>query len=298
MDWFVTALGGLVVAVALQDIFRTLFSPSDRGGLSRAVSRSVWRASRGLRRRGYVADGVGAFAMLAVVGTWTALIVLGWAMVYGPHLPEQFVLQSGVDPLRRGGPLDAVYLSMVTLTTLGFGDLVPDAGWLRLAVPLQALLGFGLLSAATSWVLQVFPALHRRRALAVRLALLDRSGARAALPAASGATAADLLRGLAADVTHVRVDLATQDATYYFADGEGTTSLPTALPTALDLADDGCASGHPDVRAAGALLHHALDDLAALLDAQFLRRGGTTREVVAAYAADQAPGRGGGRAVR
>lgn len=48
-----------------------------RGGLSRAVSRGVWRASRGLRRRGRVTDGAGALAMLAVVGTWTSLIVLG-----------------------------------------------------------------------------------------------------------------------------------------------------------------------------------------------------------------------------
>jgi hypothetical protein len=223
------------------------------------------------------------------LGVVVVAVVLGWGIVYLPHLPEEFVLQQGVDAAQRGGPLDAVYLSLVTLATLGFGDVVPEAGWLRVAVPVQALVGFGLLSAATSWVLQVYPALHRRRALAVRLVLLRRTAAPSPLVSACGPSAPGLLRSLATHVVHVRVDLTAQEATYYFADGDGDTSLPSALGTALDLADAGCASGAPDVRSAAALLHHALDDLAGLLDARFLHRGGTTRDVFAAYADDQRP---------
>jgi hypothetical protein len=65
--------------------------------------------------------------------------------------------------------LDALYLSTVAMSTLGFGDIVPVDGWLRLVVPVQALVGFLLLTAAVSWVLQVYPAPARRRVLAVRL---------------------------------------------------------------------------------------------------------------------------------
>jgi len=39
-----------------------------------------------------------------VVGTWTVLVVLGWTLVYWPHIPESFVLDTGPDPARGGLP--------------------------------------------------------------------------------------------------------------------------------------------------------------------------------------------------
>ncbi len=292
MGWVITAAGALVVAVVLRDIFRTILSPNERGELTTAVTRTVWHATRRLRRRGRVATSTGPAAMLAVIGTWIVLVVLGWAAVYGPHLPEAFVLQSGIDPARRGGPLDAIYLSLVTLATLGFGDVVPDAGWLRVAVPLQALIGFAMITAATSWVLQIYPALSRRRTLAARLAVLDRAGTVEALPGLDAGTAAGLLDGLAVEVVQVRVDLAAQNASYYFVDVDRRTSLPAVLGTAVELTEGGRAADEPNVRAAAAVLACALEDLADVLDGQFLRSGGTTTEILAAYAADHRYGPG------
>lgn len=40
--------------------------------------------------------------------------------------------------------LDALSVSMVTMSTLGFGDITPAAGWLRIATPLEAFFGFAL----------------------------------------------------------------------------------------------------------------------------------------------------------
>ena len=65
--------------------------------------------------------------MVVVVLAWVVLILLGWALVYWPHQPDGFVFGSSLDPTSRAGLLDAVYLSTVTLATLGFGDIVPAA---------------------------------------------------------------------------------------------------------------------------------------------------------------------------
>ena len=110
---------------------------------------------------------------------------------------------------------------MVTLATLGFGDIVPTTEWLRVAVPLEAMLGFVLLTAAVTWVLQVYPALMRRRALAIRLSLLHRADAARVLAEEDVPMAANLLEDLAGEVVQARVDLTQYAETYYFRDERG-----------------------------------------------------------------------------
>jgi hypothetical protein len=68
---------------------------------------------------------------------------------------------------------DSLYFSLVTLATLGYGDISPLSGWLRMVAPLEALLGLGLLTGCVSWLLSIFPVLSRRRALAYEIHLLE-----------------------------------------------------------------------------------------------------------------------------
>src|SRR3954465_3743867 len=125
---------------------------------------------------------------------------------------------------------------MVTLGTLGFGDIVPTEEWLRIAVPVQALLGFALLTAAVTWVLQIYPALPRRRSLAIRLSLLRRADAVRVLSEEDVPMAANLLEDLAGEVVQARVDLTQYAETYYFRDGEASASLAANIGTAVQLA--------------------------------------------------------------
>ncbi|MGY1731012.1 ion channel [Geodermatophilus sp. SYSU D01045] len=277
--WAVTTAGALLVLLVLRDIVHTLWHPSGRRGLSRRLMQAVWQAGRGARHRSAAGFLGGPMAMVVVVLVWIALLVTGWTLVYWPHLPHGFVYGSGLES-GRSGVLDAVYLSLVTLATLGFGDIVPESPWLRIAVPVQALVGFVLLTAAVTWVLQVYPALSRRRALALRLSLLGR----AALPAAD--VDAGLVREVAVDLAQVRVDVTQHAETHYFRDVDPETALPLQLPVALALAEAAGRSADPQVRAAAALLGLALEDLTGELDRQFLHRGGDVRARVAAYADD------------
>lgn len=289
--WFVTAAGAAVVLATLRDVFHTLWHPSGRSGLGRKVMAAVWRAGRPRRGRRRVSVLAGPLSMVVVVLAWVTLVVLGWTLIYWPHLEGGFFISEGLKATSRGGFPDALYLSMVTVATLGFGDIVPTDEWLRIAVPVQALLGFALLTAAVTWVLQVYPALTRRRVLAIRLSLLRRADAVRVLAGEDVPMAANLLEDIAGELVQVRVDLTQYAETYYFRDGEESASLAATIGTALDLAHAAESSPRADLRFAGELLDLALRDLAQLLDEQFLRVGGPPRAVLAAYAGDHGHGR-------
>jgi voltage-gated potassium channel len=60
-------------------------------------------------------------------------------------------------------PLDALWWGIVTLTTVGYGDVYPVTGEGRIAASVLMLLGIGLFSAITATVTS-FPAVERRAA--------------------------------------------------------------------------------------------------------------------------------------
>src|SRR3954452_19811244 len=284
--WVITGAGAAVVLATLRDIFHTLWHPSGRGGLARKVMAAVWRAGRPRRGHRRIGGLAGPLSMVVVVLAWVMLIVLGWPLIYWPHLAHGFFISEALHHTQRGGLLDALYLSMVTLATLGFGDIVPTEEWLRIAVPVQALLGFVLLTAVVTWVLQVYPALTRRRGLAIRLSLLRRADAVRVLAEEDVPMAANLLEDLAGELVQIRVDLTQYAETYYFRDGEDAASLAATIGTAVQLGSAAERSPRADMRFAGKLLDPALADFARLLDEQFLRVGGPPQAVLAAYVAD------------
>ncbi|MEU5282207.1 potassium channel family protein [Streptomyces asoensis] len=284
MRALVSLVGAALVMITLRDLFHTLWHPTRHGGLSRLVMTALWRTARRLRTPGRVVGLVGPLAMVTVVGMWAFTVVLGWAVVYWPHMPGAFTFSPGSEAAREPALLDSVYLSLVTVATLGLGDIAPGESWLRLVSPLEALVGFVLLTATVSWVLEIYPALTRRRVLAVRLALLrDADPPTRQLDCTAGAM---LLESLATEVARVRVDFTQYAEAYYFHDGEDHSSLAAMVGYATVLAQRGLAARRPEVRLAGALLTGALKDLATVLDQRFLHTGGPSTAVFAAYAAD------------
>lgn len=292
LDWVLTAAGGIVVLLALRDIFHTLWHPTGRGGLSRRVMSTVWRAGRSGRRRqsGGGRSFGGPFGMVLVVVTWAALIVLGGALVHWPHLDDGFSFGSSLQRAERGEFLDALYVSLVTTATLGYGDIVPTAAWLRIVVPVQAFIGFVLLTAAVTWVLQLYPALIRRRTLAVRLASLRVVDTAAMLGSQNGTFAVQVLDGLAASFAQARVDVTQYAAIYYFRDGSQEASLPAMVTLAAELSDATTHAATLDVRLAGRLLDQAIADYLQVIDDRFLHTGGSAPDIRQAYAADHGYG--------
>lgn len=283
MAWIVSLAGLLIVLVALWDVFHTLWHPAGQGRISKGLMNLVWRACRplGLRARRLS----GPAGMGIVIVSWAGLVTVGCALVYWSFLPQGFSYTPGI-PESPAGIIDAFYLSLVTVATLGFGDIVPAHPWLRLTSPLQALMGFAILTAAVSWVLQVYPALTRRRVLSLKLSTLERTDTVEALNFMQPATAVQLLNELVDRISHVHVDLTQYAETYYFQDPDPDTSLPNTISYACELAIQGQTASTAEVRHTGAALRSVIDDLASLLDRQYLHTGEGTQAVLRAYRRD------------
>ncbi|MFF9868158.1 potassium channel family protein [Streptomyces sp. NPDC013953] len=279
--WLVT-LGGFALAMlALRDVFHTLWHPTRHGGLSRGVMTAAWRLSARYGRRRAVGL-AGPLGMVTVVALWAVTIIAAWALMYWPHLPHGFSFATGLAPAEHAGFLDAVYISIVTMATLGLGDIAPTDAWLRILGPMEAVVGFALLTATVTWVLGIYPALARRRATALRISQLRRAGLSGQQWYTPTATTA--LQSLAADLAHVCVDFRQYAESYYFHDGDVSTSLAaniTYLAAVVDHVPDGAGE---EPRLVKEILRVSLDDLAVTLDERFLHTGGTTRHVLDRYA--------------
>ncbi len=285
MQWAITLIGVVLVAVAVRDIFHTLFHPVGHGSIAPQVMRAVWRVLRLFPADRRIATLTGPLGIALVVLTWGFIAVVGWTLIYFAQMPEGFAYGSELNPAARHDLIDAVYLSLVSIATLGFGDVVPTSVSLRLAVPLEALFGFMLVTAAVSWVLEIYPALHRRRVLALQLSTL-RTAREAEPDVGIDGVPVDVLTSLSASVVEARNDFTQYGATYYFRDLEADASLAASLEYATQLAAEARASSQPQIRMAGALMITAVDSLAELLDQEFLKLGGDTAQVVKAYAED------------
>ena len=153
MTWVLTLLGAASIALALRDIYATLWHPTGLGTLSRWVFRIIWAVAARVGPRGRALGSAGPLGMIATVLLWAALIVTGWALIYLPHMPDGFYFSSALQPQSSSDPVAALYLSLVTVATLGYGDITPAYPALRLLIPVQALIGFVMFTAAISWIL-------------------------------------------------------------------------------------------------------------------------------------------------
>lgn len=292
MDIALTLAGVLLIAAGLRDMFHSLLHPQRQGRLSRWVLSGVWKVSRATGHR--LGSAAGPAGMVAVILMWVLLQTIGWAMVYLPHLPSGFSY-SGVDPERQVRLVEAVYVSLTTLSTVGFGDVVATDAWIRLAAPVQALTGFALLTAALTWFTQVYPPLSRRRSLALALHGMRRGGYAETL-AEAGPGALGVLDDLSARIEQSGIDFAQHTESYFFLESDPELALAGQLPYAVELRDSALSSARsgageeapesPDGLAARAeRLSVALDRLADVLAEDFVSGEGP-EEVFAAYAAD------------
>lgn len=81
----------------------------------------------------------GPTIVLSIILSWSALLTLGWALIYWPRLPEKFSFSPGLSPANQDSFVDALYLSLMSLTTVGYGDITPSTDWLRIASTVEAL---------------------------------------------------------------------------------------------------------------------------------------------------------------
>jgi len=274
-----TAVGAALILLMIADVFHTLLYPHGSGPVGRTIMRGFWRLSRKLR--GGASSVAAPLAMAAVIAAWATLAAVGWALLYLPHLPAGFSYSNDIP--RQADFAEALYISLVALSTAGFGEIVAIHPVLRLVMAFQAVAGFGLLTATVSWILQTYPALSRRRALAHRLNLFREAAGTSGIAALEAGHAAGLLEAMAENVASVSIDLLSFHETYYFHEVEQRGSLPATLAYAHQLASEAQSSDNPELRFAGRMLYAALDDLAEVLRGKFGHVGDTSSDVFDHY---------------
>jgi hypothetical protein len=264
------AIAGVVlIGVVLREVFSTLFHPTGQPRLTTAVFRAVWVVTGRLGSKARRLSG--PLSMVLVIAVWATILIVGWALVYLPALPEEFIFASPLDAGRQDDLGTAVYFSWVTQATLGYGDIAPESQLLRILAPLQATIGFGVFTLVVTWVLSVYPALQRLRSTASFAHALQRAHERSPAPS-SGAHLVRQMERLAEALNAARVDFLQYPSTFYFAAPATTLGLAGALPFMLDLADRHHAS--PDAAAAASELSASLELLAATLAEEHLGMAG------------------------
>ena len=290
MAYGFTLIGIVLIGAALLDVFQTLFHPAGRGALSDWTARTVWRAFRAAASRfPGVLTYAGPAAILAIIMSWAGFTLVGFALVYLPHVGSQFVFQAGVNPANHRGFLESVTASIGALITLSEG-IQAKSEWISIIWGCEATIGFGLLTASVSWLLSIYPVLEERRSLAERAALLHNAELQNRIDMIKdcGAEVHDWIMGIAADVASLRNQMAQFPISYYFYMGEPRTALAGALPYLYELSERGVRSERPAVRLAATALGGAVDDYLELLADVFLRiPGDDKKQILRAYSEEQ-----------
>lgn len=291
MTAVLTLLGALMVLLALRDVFDTLLHPHGKGVISERLIRAVWSATRRIVRGDHrVLSLAGPAAFIGVILVWGSLVVFGFAFILWPQLPDHFAFHGGLERESQSGYVDALYLSLVNLASLGYGDIVPTSDLLRLLGPLETLIGLGLLTASISWILLLYRVLSDYRSLSHEISLLIQAEHSSGidLAAIEPSVAAGVLSDLTTRVVAVRDDFVHSPIAYYFHPRDPRHALPVLLPGLLEVVDRCSAADRPPaLRFQAALLGDALEDLLSTIAAEFLRRpGDDPAQALAVYRRD------------
>lgn len=241
-----TLAGGALLLVAAYEVYATVLHARARSGpVAEVLSRGGWWLARRLaarlprEHRHRMLNRVGPLLLPALLAALVGLFVLGFALIYLPWMPDGFNVDEGAQATPRW--LQALYFSGVTLTTLGYGDIVPRADAVRLVALVEATSGFVAIPLAVAYFLTVTGALERRRAAA--LALFHEAGrgpdAAAALLARHHRDGRfvgleDLLTGTVADLQALLESHVEHPVTLYFHPLEVHDGLPRMLFLALE----------------------------------------------------------------
>lgn len=286
MDVVLTVAGVALIALALRDIFETLFHPLGRGRLGQWIVATVSRFCRSLAPGGAGNALAGPLSYVTVIGIWTATLVVGWALIFLPHMPQGFSFSQGLDPAQHSGFADAVYVSLVNLTSLGYGDISPQEAGLRILGPVETVFGLGLLTASISWLVSIYAVISRRDAFAHEVHLCREAEERLGekLADADPALLERMLASFTDQLIATRRDLIHFPITHYFRPEDDERALSGLLPFLSGLAAEGSEASRPHgLKVRAEMLRMGIDDFAETLRVRLRIAGETTEATLSAF---------------
>ena len=165
VEWLLHVIGISLILAGIADVFLTVLHPDGFGFLSSrlysGLFRSVLLLTRPLPRR-LRALGLSLAAPLMVpvtITVWIVLVLVGYAFVYyaGMGGGSFNFSNPGLEPSFG----EALYVSGTAISTLGFGDVTPASGPYQALAISEALIGFGILTLAISYVVGIYGVLQQ-----------------------------------------------------------------------------------------------------------------------------------------
>ncbi len=280
-----TTLGLLLIALVVYDIYATILHSRARSGpISGTLNRMVWWAASRIafrlsrHRRHRLLNAIGPMLLPSLILSFILLLGSGFALIYFPHMPADF----SVDPEAVSPAwIEAFYFSGITLTTLGYGDISPRTTGMRFVALVEAASGFALISLAVTYLLTVYSALERKRAVALSFYHQAEEGANVAgfithhFVAGRFAGLRDVLRIATRDIQELLESHVEHPVIHYFHPVEVHKSLPrmlflvleicTVLQACLDEDEYQQTHSYPEVRTLDASAQYVLRRLVASL---------------------------------
>jgi hypothetical protein len=165
--------GILLTLIGLSDIFMSILYYEGSGFLSNVVQRSLWLLMRSAGRlvSTQIRYRIFSFAAPLLISItlifWIGVEIVGFGLIYTSGMSggsDNFQGGAGLHPLLRG-----LYLSSVTLPTLGFGDITPATWFYQMVAAIEALIGFALMTLTLSYILNIYRVIQQFRVFAAEL---------------------------------------------------------------------------------------------------------------------------------
>jgi hypothetical protein len=170
MEAFEFALGLVLLALVLWDVFETIVVPRPTPGwfrLGRYIVRTGWRLVRATvgTEGGSTRDRLlGLFAPAAAISLligWLTGLIVGYGLIL-------FALRDQLEPAPRDLGT-ALYFSASSVLTLGYGDIVANGGLARVVVIAAAASGLGVIALVVTFLFSLFGNYQRREVSVVML---------------------------------------------------------------------------------------------------------------------------------
>jgi hypothetical protein len=168
--WLAAVAGAALAIIALRDVYLTVLHPDREGAVAVAVQRATWRVAVSLgerhprAHRRFVA-GAGPVMTVLTLAAWMALFVFGVTLLVWPNL-DAYRADDEHGALTF---IDALYYVGVTVSVLGYGDISPVQPTMQALAFVASLLGFVLLTAVVTYLVELVTSVELRNRLAARV---------------------------------------------------------------------------------------------------------------------------------
>jgi len=176
-----TIAGVVLLFLVFYDIYATILRATKHPGpFSEFLNRGLWwiatrlthNLSRRLRHR--ILSALGPLLMPILIGFFILILLTGFALIYLPRMTTEFKID---DAAQGSSIFQAFYFSGVTLLTIGYGDILPITTITRIAAIIEGASGIAVISLSITYLLTVYAALERKRAVALKFYHQARQGA-------------------------------------------------------------------------------------------------------------------------